>query len=318
MKVLIADDDRITSALLTRWVSRWGYEPVPVASGTEALDALRSDPQIQICIVDWVMPGLSGPEVCQRVRDQRSEPYVYVVLLTSNKETHALVEGLRSGADDYMVKPCHPLELEMRLRVGKRLIELQQKLIAAREQLRFEATHDALTQVMNRRAMNDELEIQFQKCYDLEHPLSVVMLDVDHFKSINDIHGHHAGDVVLREVAARLRALLADAGAVARFGGEEFLMVLPNCDRNQAADFAEKARSALAEHPMRVGNFGIKATASFGVATTAQFARLTADVLVRAADAAMYRSKQAGRNCVTLAQPFEFRGPSMPASSKML
>lgn len=312
MKILVADDDRITRALLGRWVSRWGYELVAAVDGKDALEKLRADPEIQICVIDWMMPEMNGPEVIRCIREERSEPYVYTVLLTAKTETDDVVEGLQSGADDYIHKPCHPLELEVRLRVGKRMVELQQSLIDARELLRFEATHDPLTHLHNRRSINDILQDRLKEARAKNLPLSVVMMDIDHFKAINDNHGHHIGDVVLREVPQRMRNALRAEDVAGRYGGEEFLLVLDDCPAPLALEVGEALRGELAARPVSKDGLSVNFTSSLGVACSDAFPRADAEALVRAADAALYRAKAGGRDRVSLAEPAEYGRPSLP------
>jgi two-component system, cell cycle response regulator len=311
VKILIAEDDKITRALLVRWVTRWGYEPVVAQDGVEALNILLSDMSVQLCVMDWMMPGLNGPEVCRQLRAQREEPYVYTTLLTGKTETDDVVEGLRSGADDYIQKPCHPLELEVRLRVGKRLVDLQSKLIETREKLRIEATHDALTHLWNRRAVVDELGKRLISSRENQRPLCVVMVDIDHFKLINDTYGHSAGDAVLREVARRFTAELQAGDGAGRYGGEEFMLMLSDCNLEFGQVRSEEIRRSLADVPVRVGPLSIPISASFGVASTSQSRHADLDLLTRAADAALYRSKRGGRNRVSLAEIREFDRPSL-------
>lgn len=311
MKILIAEDDKVMRALLVRWATRWGYEVVVAENGTEAMQVLIEDHSIRLCVMDWMMPEVSGPEVCSRLRKEREEPYVYIILLTSKTETEDVVEGLKSGADDYIQKPCHPLELEGRLRVGRRMVDLQSKLIETREKLRFEATHDALTQLLNRGAIVEELGRGIQRSRECNRPLTVVMIDVDHFKSINDTYGHSAGDAVLREAAARFRRQLRPGDAAGRYGGEEFMLVLDDCNIEYGQALAEEIRTCLAEDKVAVGPLNISCTASFGVASTSQAHRADLELLTRAADAALYRAKRSGRNRVQLAEIREYDRPSL-------
>jgi len=299
VKILIADDDKITRALLSRWSKRWGYEVVTAEDGEEAYELLIADEEIQICVLDWLMPKMSGPEVCKKLRAARTEPYVYTTLLTSKTETDDVVEGLQAGADDYIHKPCHPLELEVRLRVGRRLVELQQRVIQTREELRFEASHDGLTHLLNRRAIMHRLEKELVVAQAGGGPVSVVMMDLDHFKSVNDTHGHQAGDAVLREIPRRLASVLRENDYPGRYGGEEFLIVLADCGIHSAVEIARRVRKEIAEKPVSIDRGALQVTASLGVASTEFAANLDVDMLIKAADAALYRSKEAGRNRVT-------------------
>lgn len=311
MKILIADDDKITRALLLRWVKRWGYEPIVAENGIDALRILLNDMSVRLCVMDWIMPGMNGPDVCARLRKEREEPYVYVILLTAKTDTDDIIEGLKAGADNYIHKPCHPLELEVRLRVGSRLVDLQSKLVEAREALRYQASHDALTQLLNRGAIQRAMVEKLEHSRNSARPMALVMVDIDHFKSINDTYGHAAGDAVLREVATRFSQTLRAFDVAGRYGGEEFLLVLDDCDLSSGLEFAEQLRQLLAQTPVEAGPVRIPITASFGVASSSQSSSADAELLNRAADAALYRSKRTGRNLVSPAEIKEFDRPSL-------
>lgn len=298
LKILLADDDSITRTLLARLLTRWGYDVVLASDGLEAMEALAHHPEIRLCILDWMMPGASGLEVCQKIRLGPDEPYVYTILLTARTETDDIVHGMRAGADDYLVKPCHPLELEVRLRSGCRVIELQENLIQARERLRTEATHDGLTGLLNRGAWLDLLARELARSERENAPLSVFMMDIDHFKAINDTHGHAGGDEVLIAAARRFRSALRTYDVVGRLGGEEFAVLLSHCDLSAAEEVGERVRAAFADVAFgcRGGQLGV--TLSIGVATSAPGQRPSSDELVRRADEALYRAKAEGRNRV--------------------
>ncbi|HEY8945041.1 MAG TPA: diguanylate cyclase, partial [Polyangiaceae bacterium] len=234
MKILLADDEPIARTMLEHWLGGWGYSVTAVKDGEAALEALRSDPQIRMAVIDWVMPKLDGVGVCKRIRSGPSEPYTYVLLLTARDAKADIVEGLDAGADDYLIKPCNPLELKVRLRAGRRVVELQEQLVNARESLRFEAMHDGLTGMLNRRALFDQLDRELQRSARRGAPVAVVMADVDALRNINDTLGHGAGDSVLREIARRLKGCVRAYDSVGRIGGEEILCVLPECGSDVA------------------------------------------------------------------------------------
>src|SRR5947209_13468935 len=207
MKVLIADDSATSRILLRSTLQRWGYQVVVAESGEQALDILSGPDSPPMAILDWVMPFLTGPEVCQKIRGEaHREPYTYILLLTSKNTKNETVEGLDAGADDYVVKPFDEHELQVRLRAGKRIVDLQMDLLRAREELRERANKDLLTMLPNRSAIGTALEQEIARCHRDRRSVGVILLDIDHFKKINDTYGHFAGDEVLRETAARLRA----------------------------------------------------------------------------------------------------------------
>jgi diguanylate cyclase (GGDEF)-like protein len=297
--VLIAEDEQVTRRLLESMLRRWGYEVVGCSDGRQAWDVLREPDSPRLAILDWMMPGIDGPEICRRLREHRREDYVYVILLTSKDGAHDIVAGLDAGADDYVGKPFNPPELKVRLRAGRRIIELQQELVAAQEALRDQATHDSLTGLWNRAAILDLLHAETARAARQGGPLGIIMADIDHFKRVNDIYGHAAGDAVLRETARRLAASVRPYDSAARYGGEEFLCVLPRCDARQAASVAERIRRAIAGEAIEVPKAKLGITISLGVA--AGGGNEGGEALIRAADAALYRAKNAGRNRVEVA-----------------
>jgi diguanylate cyclase (GGDEF)-like protein len=250
-----------------------------------------------MAILDWVMPFMTGPEVCRKVRETHREPYTYILLLTSKNTKGETVEGLEAGADDYIVKPFDQHELQVRLRCGKRIIDLQMSLLQAREELRDRANKDLLTMLPNRAAIAATLETEISRCHRDHRTVGVILLDIDHFKRINDTYGHFTGDAVLRETAMRMRGNMRPYDQVGRYGGEEFLVVLPNCDLDQAANQGERMRARLCATPMIVDGVEISVSASFGV-TVSDGSERSPDVFVRVADEALYRAKGGGRNCV--------------------
>lgn len=310
MKVLIADDSATSRAMLRSALAHWGYEVVLAENGEQAWEILAEPDPPPMAILDWVMPHMTGPEVCRRVRETHREPYTYILLLTSKNTKGETVEGLEAGADDYIVKPFDQHELQVRLRAGKRIIDLQIDLLQAREELRERANKDLLTMLPNRPAISSALEQEISRCHRDRRTVGVILLDIDHFKKINDTYGHFAGDAVLRETAARLRSNMRPYDQVGRYGGEEFLVVLPNCDLEQARNQAERMRQKLHATPMLVDAAELRVSASFGV-TVSDAAERDQDVFVRVADEALYRAKASGRNCVqilTLEESSQKRG----------
>jgi two-component system, cell cycle response regulator len=309
MKILLADDEPIARTMLEHWLTGWGYSVTPVKDGEAALEALRADPEIRLAVVDWVMPKMDGIGVCRKIRSGPNEPYIYLVLLTARDNKADIIEGLDAGADDYLIKPCNPLELKVRLRAGRRVVELQEQLVSARESLRFEAMHDSLTSLLNRRAILEQLDRELLRAARRGAPVAVVLSDLDHFKSVNDTYGHGAGDSVLREAAQRLKTCVRAYDSVGRFGGEEVLCVLPECGADVAFGIAERLSSTLTQSPIATPEASVLVTLCSGVASTEQFPAATAEQLMRAADVALARAKRAGTGqcCLATAQEFAQR-----------
>lgn len=296
MKILIADDDAISRRLLEGTLVRLGHEVVAVEDGTQAITALLDQSGPRLAILDWMMPGADGLAVCRRIR-QRPTPYVYVILLTARDRRADMVEGLDAEADDFLTKPYDAVELRARLRSGERVLDLQEHLLQAQAALRHQATHDRLTGLWNRGMILDYLKRELSRARRESKPLGVLMADLDHFKRINDDHGHGVGDVVLREVGHRMRSVLRDYDAIGRYGGEEFLLVLIGAEARVAREVAERVRAAVQADPVRDGRLELAVSASLGAACTISVGFEPA-ALIQVADRALYRAKAAGRNRV--------------------
>jgi diguanylate cyclase (GGDEF)-like protein len=314
-RILIAEDDPVSRRVLQALLTKWGYDVVVATDGLEALRMLESREAPRIAVLDWMMPGMEGVQVCQRLREDTSRAYVYLLLLTARSQRDDLVRGLESGADDYLTKPFDAQELRARLHVGKRILELQDNLIAAREKLLFQATHDALTGISNRGVSLDALRRERSRQTRDSGTFAVVLLDIDHFKYVNDTHGHPAGDVVLTEAAQRIKSCIRPYDTLGRYGGEEFLIVLPAADALGAMCVAERIRDAVGAAPMATNAGEITITVSLGVAVSLGTNSFDAETLLQLADAALYRAKALGRNRVELAlDPDGERVQSMPVT----
>jgi two-component system cell cycle response regulator len=296
-KILIADDSSVSRRLLSRLLEQWKYEIIEVEDGIAALKALQVANAPRLAIIDWVMPGLNGPEVVKELRATQHEMYTYVLLLTAKGEKSDLLCGLDAGVDDYLTKPFDMNELRARLRVGERIISLQERLLRALSASEFRASHDALTGLYNRGAIIRMLQREAARCSREAAPLGVILVDVDHFKHINDKYGHCIGDEVLLEVAGRMRATVRSYDFLGRYGGEEFLIVAPGCGTQATENLAERVRRAVADHPVCIGQLEVPVTISLG-ATLAQGVDDSTRFLQQA-DAALYRAKNNGRNNVT-------------------
>jgi len=305
MQILIAEDELISRRLLQVTLEKWDYQVVAACDGAQAWDRLQEAEAPRLAILDWMMPGLSGPEVCANVRQQAREPYTYILLLTARTQKQDLIEGMEAGADDYITKPFDAQELKVRLRAGRRILDLQAELVAAREALREQATHDPLTCLWNRSSIMDILTREMAKAEREASSVGVIMADLDHFKEINDTFGHLAGDAVLREAAKRMQASMRSYDAVGRYGGEEFLIVLPGSTNSTAVHLAERLRSALSREPVRLAESSVAFTISLGVSKSIPGERMSPELVIRAADEALYRAKDLGRNRVEWAEPVE-------------
>jgi two-component system, cell cycle response regulator len=303
LKILIADDEALSRRLLEKTLERAGYEVIAVENGRAAVRQLCQSDGPRLALLDWVMPELDGPGVCREVRRQQDESYVYMVLLTSKESKEDIVTGLESGADDYLTKPFNVDELKARLRTGERILHLEGRLVEAREMMRFKATHDALTSIWNRGVIMDLLGRELMRS-QRESGCTIVLLgDVDHFKSVNDTHGHLVGDEVLQEIARRLLLSIRSYDFVGRYGGEEFLLVLNNCKPQFAEARAEDIRKIVSSRPIQTLAGPLNITMSFGLLLSDVWGVRPVEELLHEVDAALYAAKAAGRNCVRIAKP---------------
>ena len=303
MRILIADDELMSRRLLQMTLERAGYSVTAVENGRQAVEKLSQADRPRLALLDWMMPELDGPGVCREIRKSKNQSYVYMVLLTSKGEKEDVVAGLEAGADDYLVKPFNAEELKARLRTGLRILDLEDRLVEAREQMRFQATHDGLTSLLNRGVTLDLLSRELIRSRREHVSTAILMCDLDHFKSVNDTYGHLAGDDVLKETAKRLLSSVRSYDFVGRYGGEEFLVVLNNCNPAFALARAEEIRKAIALKPIQTSNGPVSATMSLGLLLSHEWGHRTVEELLQHADAALYAAKAAGRNCVKLACP---------------
>jgi diguanylate cyclase (GGDEF)-like protein len=301
MRVLAAEDNPVIQTVLQTMLTWWGYLPVVARDGLEAWEILQGDDAPRLAVLDWMMPGADGVELCRRVRAAGREPYTYILLLTARNDSQDLVEGLDAGADDYLTKPFNAHELRARLRAGNRIIQLQEQLLQAREALRHQAMHDGLTGLLNHAAILDSLDSELSRAGREKQPLSLLIADLDRFKQVNDTYGHLAGDIVLREAARRMKASVRCYDSIGRYGGEEFLIVVPGCDGDSALLQAERIRQAISGEPFAVGDSSLRVSCSIGVASCDGPQQSDGVSLMRDADQALYVAKKSGRDQVVMA-----------------
>lgn len=299
MRTLVADDDVCSRMLLQKVLTAWGYDVVTASGGEEAWRVLTGDSAPSLAVLDWMMPELDGVEVCRRIRalDLLSPPYL--ILLTSRNDKSDIATGLEAGAADYLPKPFDPDELRARLLVGRRFVELNHKLLETQEELRRQALTDPLTLTMNRRAVLALLSKEIARAAQQQLPLGIGILDIDHFKSINDRYGHAAGDFVLQAVVERIGKVLRPHDALGRIGGDEFLVVMPGVGPLEARTVLERIRRVVGATPFAVQGAELKVTVSIGgTVATAD----TADDLMCRVDRVLYRAKGSGRDRIVMAR----------------
>ncbi len=303
MRILVADDDPVSCRMMQRMLERSGYDVSVAVDGRAAALELTSGTGPKLALIDWMMPELDGPGVCREVRQRQDGSYVYIVLLTSKQSNDDIVEGLEAGADDYLTKPCNPAEVKARLLTGQRILQLEEKLVEAREDMRFRATHDGLTKLLNRSAVLASLRQSLDLFERESVPFSILLCDIDHFKRINDVHGHLAGDAVLDHFASRLRNAVRSGDLIGRYGGEEFLVLLGGCGADDLLMRAERIRQVISDSPFSIREGLLRVTVSVGGATVDARHRVgSIEAMLAMADASLYEAKAAGRDCVRLAE----------------
>jgi two-component system, cell cycle response regulator len=291
MKILLVEDSYIERTKLGSFLTDWGYEWTGVGSGTEAVKLLDAPNPPELALLDWVLPGLDGIDVLRRIRKLTQGNYIYTVMLTAKTQKKDRLMAMEAGADDYLSKPVDPMELRSRIVVAKRILDLQQSL-------RFAATHDFLTTILNRSEILAALEREVARGTRDDKPASIILADVDHFKRVNDTLGHGAGDEVLKEAARRLKADLRPYDMVGRYGGEEFLLILPGCKLANGVKRADEIRKIVAGQPIATPAGNTSITVSMGVTASDHSRLCTPAEFLQEADASLYRAKNNGRNRV--------------------
>jgi len=301
--ILIVEDDPTSQKLIETMLTKVGHKVVTVKNGIEALK-LFEEQFFPIIVTDWVMPEMDGLELSRAIRKISEERYVFIILLTAKDAKKDIIKGFEAGVDDYLTKPLHPGELLARLNSGIRILNLEQSLKVANEEIKHLSITDGLTDCYNRSYLADRLPQEIKRAKRYERPLSVIMSDIDYFKQVNDSFGHMAGDRVLVLFSESIKSnIRLGVDWVARYGGEEFLIVLPETDLQGAAVAAEKFRNIINEKVIQVANKKINVTASFGVSgcnSKDDYNTLSVDKLISAADEYLYKAKKEGRNRVVV------------------
>jgi diguanylate cyclase (GGDEF)-like protein len=304
--ILIVDDDAVSRAVVEKHLVKAGFTVASAANGGEALDLFTQE-FYPIVLTDWMMPEIDGPQLCRLIREKKTDGYVFIILITARDSKTDIVSGLESGADDYLTKPIHPDELVARINTGIRILKLEQSLKNANEEIRLLSISDPLTGCYNRGYLNERFPQELRRTQRYSHYLSVVLADIDHFKKVNDTHGHQAGDEVLRVFSACITDQIRKGiDWIVRYGGEEFLIVLPETSCEGAHSMAERLRVAIAKKKIQFNEHTISITASFGGAC-AKFSALSKqvvdmDTIIFQADEQLYRSKGEGRNRVNIVE----------------
>jgi diguanylate cyclase (GGDEF)-like protein len=299
MKVLLVEDSPVYRKLIGDCLKDWGFPMVAAESGSKAWEVLQKPDSPKLVLLDWVLPDLDGIDLCRRIRHSTpSGEYVYVILLTGKESRQDMLNAMQAGADDYLIKPFDEPELKARLLVGQRILTLQEELIAARESMRHAATHDSLTGLMNRAETLEFLKRELARARRERGTVGVILADIDHFKDVNDSLGHLFGDAALKEIGHRLRTKLRIYNGIGRYGGEEFLLILPGCSLANTLKRADDLREHVASAPICVGDAQKTVTISMGVAVSSQDVAWDMETTLNQADLGLYQAKRKGRNRV--------------------
>lgn len=299
MKVLVAEDDLTSRTILTAILQKWGYEVVSAVDGEQALELLQQADAPRLALLDWSMPGLSGVEVCSSLRQNQDHDSIYIIILTAKSEKKNIVEGLNAGANDYIVKPYDNDELQARMNVGRRMVEIQSELENAKRALIHEVMHDSLTGVYNRKAILNMLKNELSRTRRNDETLGVGMCDLDHFKRINDKYGHQTGDEILKGFTNLINANLREYDLIGRYGGEEFLIILPACGDPEKNKNFNRLCELVSCSKIKTRSGDISVTVSIGVTQSDGNDKI--DKILTEADNALYRAKDMGRNRVCYA-----------------
>jgi diguanylate cyclase (GGDEF)-like protein len=306
--VLIVDDDVVSRAVIEKQLRKAGFTVGTAPNGAQAL-ALFDEAYFPIILTDWMMPEIDGPHLCRLIREKKTDGYVFIILITARDTKTDTVVGLEAGADDYLIKPIHPAELIARIHTGIRILKLEQSLKKANAEIRQLSITDLLTGCFNRVYLNERFPDELSRASRYHHSLSVVLADIDHFKKVNDTHGHQAGDDVLKMFARCInKQIRKKIDWVVRYGGEEFLIVLPETDSRGALSMAGRLCAAVSQKKIPIGATTIDITASFG-GSSVSFVEggppVSMEALVDRADQRLYEAKRNGRNRVVIEDFFQ-------------
>jgi len=296
MKVLIAEDDLISCKALEKNIKEWGYKVVVARNGEEAWQIAKKD-KIHLAILDWMMPGMNGVELSRKIRQEyqdKKSKYVYIILLTGRDKQDDIIQGLSTGADDYMTKPFSFQELKVRLQNGERIIKLEEERIEL-------ASYDSLTKIWNHNKILEFFYEELERGRWENQPTGIIMIDIDNFKQINDSYGHMVGDSVLLEVANRLKKPLRKYDKVGRYGGDEMLVVIPNCNEVTVKQIGERLCLSVSQEKVHTEAGNLKVFISLGCASSETFPNAPGKYLVQVSDKALYLAKKKGRNRIVLA-----------------
>lgn len=300
-KILVADDELVSRKILKKTLTSWGYEVILVDNGRDAWNKLKNR-DIHMAVLDWIMPGMTGPEICRKVRRLQKDRYTYLILLTAKQSQEDTIKGLMEGADDFIKKPFNPAEMKARLLNGKRIIDLESQLLRTQKKLHDLATLDGMTKLWNRDTILQILEEEIIRSSRDGFPVGTIMIDIDNFKIINDTYGHLAGDAVLIETAVRLQNNVRRYDKVGRYGGDELFIILPNCHIPSLERISARIQKAIEEKLFQVPDAEIPVTISVGGSSSEFRSDITAETMISSSDHALLEAKKKGRNRFIIAK----------------
>lgn len=314
MKIVIAQEEGVVRGMLETTLPKWDHEVLTASDGAHAWQELQKLDGPRLAILDRTLPGMDGLEICREARRHTELPYVYILLMLAKGQEQDMLEGMKAGADDFLMKPLDLNELMIRLRLAKRVLELQEELQSAHAAIGYQTTHDPLTGFANRASILETLLRELARVRREGSHVGLILTEIDNFKNINETYGHLAGDAVLREAARRVRSIVRPYDTVGRYGGEEFLIIVPGCDASNALGQAERVRNAIGGQSMDISEWGkfasaqegkIQVTLSLGVAAADKLKEV--ESFLRAVEAALARAQQAGHNRTELAKSEDFK-----------
>jgi len=314
MKIVIAQEEGVVRGMLETTLPKWDHEVLTASDGAHAWQELQKLDGPRLAILDRTLPGMDGLEICREARRHTELPYVYILLMLAKGQEQDMLEGMKAGADDFLMKPLDLNELMIRLRLAKRVLELQEELQSAHAAIGYQTTHDPLTGFANRASILETLLRELARVRREGSHVGLILTEIDNFKNINETYGHLAGDAVLREAARRVRPIVRPYDTVGRYGGEEFLIIVPGCDAAHALSQAERVRNAIGGQSMDISEWGkfasaqegkIQVTLSLGVAAGDKL--IEVESFLRAVEAALARAQQAGHNRTELAKSEDFK-----------
>ncbi|MCK5115087.1 MAG: diguanylate cyclase [Candidatus Aegiribacteria sp.] len=296
MKILIVDDDPINLKILSKVVSDLGYDPITVNNGTDALESIKQK-ECSVVLLDWMMPGMDGIEVCRGIRMLDDENVCYIIINSAREGSDDISRALKAGANDYISKNTDLVELKARIGAGVRTARLERKLIDLNNRLKYLVRIDSLTGLLNHAAILKELSMELDRGRRDATPTSILMLDLDRFKTVNDTYGHQTGDEVLIRFSDLLTQSCRSFDRIGRYGGEEFLIVLPRTEEEECITIGNRIRTQTETLQIVNEINNLRITCSIGCCTTVNSEKHSFS-LIAAADSALFRAKKAGRNLV--------------------